>query len=103
MFGYFDENVFLFYEEDILANKLQKLGYTEMSINTVSFKHFESQSIDKVLSYFSKIKRLQNSKMYYQKTYNKINVFQVILFTIMNYWRRIELFVEIPIRKLIKK
>lgn len=100
--GYFDENVFLFYEEDILASKLKKLGYTEMSLNTVSFKHFESQSIDKALSYFNKIKRLQTSKMYYQKNYNHINIFQVILFTIINYWRRVELFIEIPIRKLFK-
>ena len=101
--GYFDENVFLFYEEDILASKLKKLGYKEMSLNYVSFKHFESQTIDKTLNYYNKIKRLQKSKMYYQKKYNNINLFQVILFTIINYWRRFELLLEIPIRKLIKK
>ena len=101
--GYFDENVFLFYEEDILANKLQKLGLIEVSLNNVSFKHFESQSINKVLSYFNKIKRLQKSKMYYQKEYNNINTFQLIIFTIINYWRRLELLIEIPIRKLLKK
>lgn len=100
---YFDENVFLFYEEDILSHKLKKLGYTEMSLNTVSFKHFESQSISKVMSYFNKIKRLQNSKMYYHKKYNNINSFQVILFTIINYWRRFELLFEIPIRKIMRK
>lgn len=100
-FGYFDENVFLFYEEDILANKLQKLGYKEMSLNTVEFKHFESQTIDKVLSYFNKIKRLQASKIYYQKTYNHINEFQLAIFYILNYWRRFELLIEIPIRKLL--
>jgi len=101
--GYFDENVFLFYEEDILANKLQKLGYNEMSLNTVNFKHFESQSIGKAMSYFNKIKRLQESKMYYQKEYNKINLFQIVLFTIINYWRRLELLIELPIRKIIGK
>lgn len=101
--GFFDENVFLFYEEDILANKLQKLGYKEMSLNTVSFKHFESQTISKAMSYFKKIKRLQTSKMYYQKTYNKINMFQTVLFTIINYWRRFELLIEIPIRKIMGK
>lgn len=49
--GYFDENVFLFYEEDILASKLKKLGYKEISLNNINFKHFESQSINKVLNY----------------------------------------------------
>lgn len=93
----------MFYEEDILAIKLKQLGYKEISLNTVSFKHFESQSIGKAMSYFGKIKRLQASKMYYQKKYNHINLLQRILFTIINYWRRLELLVEIPIRKIMKK
>lgn len=102
-FGYFDENVFLFYEEDILASKLKKLGYKEMSLNSVSFKHFESQTIGKVMSYYNKIKLLQKSKMYFQKKYNNISKFQQIIFTIINYWRRVELLFEIPIRILLKK
>ena len=100
--GFFDENVFLFYEEDILASKIKALGYKEMSLNNIEFKHFESQSIDKALNYFNKIKRLQKSKMYYHKEYNHINKFQTIIFYILNLWRRIELILEIPIRKLIK-
>jgi hypothetical protein len=100
-FGFFDEEVFLFYEEDILATKLKKLGYGEMSLNDVEFKHFESQTIDKVLNYMNKIKRLQKSKMYYQKKYNNINGFQVFIFNILNLWRRVELIFEIPIRKFL--
>lgn len=101
--GFFDENVFLFYEEDILAYKLQKLGLKEISLNDVSFKHFESSTISKIFSYFNKIKRLQESKMYFQKNYNNITKFQIIIFTILNYLRRFELLIEIPIRKLLKK
>ena len=101
--GYFDEKVFLFYEEDILASKLKKLDYTEMSLNTVTFKHFESQSIGNAMSYFTKIKRLQESKMYFQKSYHHISLWQTALFTILNYWRRLELLFEIPIRKMLKK
>ena len=101
--GYFDENVFLFYEEDILAQKLKKLGFGEMSLNNISFIHFESNSISKAMNYYNKMKRLQTSKMYYQKTYNKINGFQIFIFTIINYWRRFELLFEIPIRKFLKK
>ena len=84
--GFFDENVFLFYEEDILAHKLQKLGLKEISINDVTFKHFESNTISKVFSY-----------------YNKISRFQIVIFTILNYIRRFELLFEIPIKKLLKK
>ena len=101
--GFFDENVFLFYEEDILASKIKKLGYKVYSLNNVNFEHFESNSINKALSYYNKMKRLQTSKMYYQKTYNNINGFQNILFTILNFWKRVELLIEIPIRKLLSR
>lgn len=97
---FFDENVFLFYEEDILATKIKKLGYEAYSLNNVGFIHYESNTINKVFSYFNKIKRLQKSKMYYQKEYNHINNFQVLIFNILNIWKRIELLIEIPIRKL---
>lgn len=100
---YFDDNVFLFYEEDILATKIKKAGYKVYSLNNVCFEHFESNSINKAMNYYNKIKRLQASKMYYQKTYNNINVFQNIIFTILNFWRRIELLFEIPIRKFYQK
>lgn len=101
-YGFFDENVFLFYEEDILASKLQNLGYGELSLNYIEFKHFESQSIDKVLNYYKKIIRLQKSKMYYHINYNNINSIQKFIFHILNIWRRLELLIEIPIRKIIK-
>ena len=101
-YGFFDDNVFLFYEEDILASKIKRLGYESYSLNNVKFIHYESQSISKVISYFNKIKKLQISKMYYQKKYNNINKFQIIIFWILNFWRRMELCLEIPIRKLIQ-
>ena len=100
---YFDENVFLFYEEDILASKIKQAGYKVYSLNHVHFEHFESNSINKAMSYYNKMKRLQASKMYYQKNYNNINVFQNIIFTILNIWRRFELLFEIPIRKFYQK
>ena len=101
--NFFDENTFLFYEEDILANKIKKLGYEEYSLNNISFTHYESQTIDKAYSYFKKIKMLQKSKMYYQKEYNNINIFQIAIFKILNLWRKIELIIEVPVRKALKK
>lgn len=101
--GMFDENVFLFYEEDILAKKMQEKGYQTISVNDVKVTHYESQTIGKTLSYYKKMKQLYKSKMYYQKKYNHINFMQIIIFKILNVFRKIELIFEIPIRKIMKK
>lgn len=101
--NYLDENVFLFYEEDILGNKLKDIGYKTYSLNNINFTHFESQSIGKTINYYKKMKQLFKSKMYYQKNYNKINKFQSFCFYILWIFRNIELCFEIPIRKILKK
>ena len=100
---YLDENVFLFYEEDILGYKLKEVGYRIYSLNNIDFVHFESQSIGKTINYYKKMKQLFKSKMYYQKRYNKINKFQSICFYILWILRCLELCFEIPIRKILKK
>lgn len=101
--GKFDDNVFLFYEEDILAKQLQNLKYEILSLNDINFTHYESQTIGKTFSYFKKMKELYKSKMYYHMTYTKLNVFQVLIFKLLRGIRIIELLVEIPIRKILKK
>ncbi|MGN1299275.1 MAG: glycosyltransferase [Candidatus Scatovivens sp.] len=101
--GYFDDNVFLFYEEDILSKKIKKLGYKILSLNNINFIHYESKTINKTHSYYKRIKQLYTSKMYYQREYNKINKFQEIIFNILNVFRILELLIEIPIRKLLRK
>lgn len=98
-----DENVFLFYEEDILAKKLAEKKYKTISLNSEKFIHYESQTIGKTFSYYRKMKQLFKSKMYYHKTYNKINFLQVIVFHILNICRKIELLIEIPVRKSLHK
>ena len=101
--GYFDENVFLFYEEDILASKLRDAGYEVYSLNDVKFIHYESKTIKKSFNYFNKMKILYESKMYYQKNYNKINSFGIITFKILRFMRVLELLIEIPMRRILKK
>ena len=98
-----DENVFLFYEEDILEKKLKEKGYKTISLNSEKFIHFESQTIGKTYSYFKKKKELYKSKIYYHKTYNKINIMEHIIFIILQFARDIELLIEIPIRKFLGK
>lgn len=99
----FDENVFLFYEEDILAKQLSENDYEIYSLNNINFKHYESQTIGKTFSYFKKMQELYNSKMYYHNTYTKINKIQVLIFKVLHGIRIIELLVEVPIRKILNK
>ena len=99
----FDENIFLFYEEDILAKQLQQKGYLTYSLNNISFKHYESKTIGKSFSYYKKVKELYISKMYYHKKYNNINLFQILIFKLLRVIRVLELIIEIPIRKLLNK
>lgn len=101
--GPFDEETFLFYEEDILAIKLKEKGYKTISLNTEHFIHYESQSIGKAFSYYKKLKRLYNSKIYYHTKYNNMKLGGKIIFGVLNICRKIELLVEIPARKLLKK
>ena len=101
--GYLDDNVFLFYEDDLLAHKSREKNYKTISLNTEKFIHYESQSIGKSLNYYRKMKQLYKSKMYYHKKYNKINLLQIIIFEILNICRKLELLVEIPVRKLLNK
>lgn len=101
--GPFDEETFLFYEEDILAIKLKEKGYKTISLNTYHFIHYESQSIGKAFSYYKKLKRLYNSKIYYHTKYNNMKLGGKIIFGVLNICRKIELLVEIPARKLLKK
>lgn len=101
--GLLDDNVFLFYEEDILAQKIKSKGLEIASLNSEKFIHYESQTIGKSLTYYKKVRQMYISKMYYHKTYNKINSAQVLVYKILNICRKIELLIEIPIRKILRK
>ena len=92
--GYFDENVFLFYEEDIIGIKLKKLGYDIYSLNDISFIHYESRTINKTFSFYKKVQVLNKSKLYFQKKYNNINFMQCAFLKILFIARNIELFFE---------
>lgn len=101
--SYFDENVFLFYEEDILASKLKKKGYKTLSINNLEFIHYDSKTIGKLMNLFKKQKILFDSRKYYHKVYGGANKFVIGIFSILFYVRKFELLFEVPIRKLVSK
>ncbi|MGN1299288.1 MAG: glycosyltransferase [Candidatus Scatovivens sp.] len=69
--GYFDENTFLYFEEDIIGKKLSEAGYKVAVLNTCKFQHMEAVSVKRSMNYLKKYKLLQKSKRYYHKKYNK--------------------------------
>lgn len=77
--NYFDEKMFLYYEENVLGSKLRSLGYISVVVNDAVINHNHSVSIDKNFSYLNKFKELKKSQMYFQRTYNGANVIQRIL------------------------
>lgn len=91
--GYFDENTFLFYEEDIIAEKIKKAGYKIYLLNDISFMHYDSQTIGKVMKSIRKIQILFDSKIYYHKEYNNANKFQIFIFKILRSIRKFEVYI----------
>lgn len=79
MIGLFDENTFLYYEENIIGNKLKKLGMNTYVDKDVIIKHNLSVSVDKSFNSLKKYKILKDSQKYYQKEYNNLNIFGMIL------------------------
>ena len=83
--NYFDENTFLYYEENILGKKLKDKGKFTYVDNTVKVIHNLSVSVDKTYNSINKYKILKNSQKYYEKNYNNLNIFGIILLRIFYY------------------
>lgn len=100
--SYFDENTFLFYEEDILGDKIKEAGYKIQILNNINFMHYESKSIGKIMNLYKKMDILFDSKIYYHKKYNNVNGIKIFIINFLRYVRKFELIFEVPILKLSK-
>lgn len=68
--GFFDENVFLYYEENIIARKMERVN-KRVYINTqIEVFHNHSVSINKSINKIKKYTTLKRSQFYFQKEYN---------------------------------
>ena len=83
--NYFDEGTFLYYEENILGSKLKELKLKTYIDNTCQIKHNLSVSVDKSLNSINKYKILKKSQIYYEKKYNKLNIFGIIILKLFYY------------------
>lgn len=94
--GYFDELVFLYYEENIISKKIN----SKIKINTeTAVFHNHSVSIDKSVSYIKKYKLLKKSQIYFHKKYNGANKFELGLLHLTNFITLIGLY----IKKIVKR
>lgn len=66
--GWFDENTFLYAEENILAEKLERVGCRMAYVDSVYIKHMHGQSTQK-LGNKSRLLQLLNAELYYFRRY----------------------------------
>lgn len=78
--NYFDDKTFLYYEEYILARKLQKLNVKSIVDTSVYVEHKHNAVIGSNISRKDKYKIYKKSQLYYEKKYNKANIVIMFLF-----------------------
>lgn len=100
--GLFDEDIFLFCEEQILGYKLMQKGYKAAILNSHSFIHNEGASISKSIN--NKINKYmlhQKSKRVYLQKYLKVSKFKLVVFDFVSAFGRVERIAIYNIRKLL--
>ena len=85
---YFDENTFLYYEEQIFATKVKNKNEKKGIDNRVEIIHDHSVTIDKSIKRLKKQKILKTSQRYYAKKYQKANFIQMGLLYVTDYFYR---------------
>ena len=101
--NYLDENVFLYYEENILAKKIKNINKKEIVCNDIKVIHNHSVSIDKNIKKINKLKIQKKSQYYFQKVYNKANIFERIFLKLTAFLSRIILRIVYFFKDLLKK
>lgn len=85
---YLDENLFLYYEENVLAKKIKNIGLKTLIRNDILIKHNHSVSIDKNMKKIAKLKELKRSQYYFHKEYNQANILEKLLLKITAFTSR---------------
>lgn len=90
--NYMDENVFLYYEDNILGEKVRNLGLLVVVDNLVKIKHNYGITMRKNYNVRDRYKALFKSQIYYHTSYHKANRFKCFMlalsFDIGNLFRK---------------
>lgn len=93
-FGMYDENIFLYCEEEVLSLKMQKAKIKTALLPKESFIHNHGVSINKTYSSpIQKQKIYLNSKLYVIRNYYSANFFEYLVARILKYINLIEIVV----------
>lgn len=92
--GYFDENVFLYYEENIMGLKTKDLGKNIIVANNIDVIHDHAVSIDKSLKRIKKYDILKSSQYYFEKTYNHASKGELFLLRLTSKITRVILLIK---------
>ena len=92
--GGYDENMFLYGEEDLLSKKMADIDKKTVVVTGYKYKHIHSASIKKSLkSLYSRQKIREESTMYFYKNYLKINLLQQIFAKVFFAFVRLEVII----------
>lgn len=80
--NYFDDQVFLYYEEYILAHKLKDTKKLSKVNTSIYVEHLHNATIGTNLSKLKKYQVYKKSQMYYEKKYNQANCLEMFLFKV---------------------
>lgn len=98
--GMYDENIFLYCEETVLGIKLKNYGYKTALINSESFVHAHSVSINKsIASVYKQQKIMWESRLYTLNKYYNINKFKLTIVKILSFLGLLETRVRIRRKK----
>lgn len=85
---FLDENVFLYYEENILAKKLKNINKKIIVDNEIIVIHNHSVSIDKNIKKINKLKIQKQSQYYFHTKYNNANIFEKTMLKVTTFVNR---------------
>lgn len=99
----FDEGIFLYGEENILAYKINKKKYSNYLLPQLRFYHNSSQTINSFYSELSQIKMRNKSKIYFWKNYKEISSIKLFFFKLFLKYCEFEISFALSIRKIKNK
>jgi GT2 family glycosyltransferase len=97
--GYFEEEIFLYYEETILGTKAKNAGLNNYLLQNCRYDHYHAHTIDSVLSPKEKFRKNFDSKIYYWKYYRGAGFSFLFLLKILFLIVRFELLIISVVRK----
>ena len=92
--NFFDEETFLYYEEQIFAKKVKNENKKEIVDNNVQIIHDHSVTIDKSIKKIGKHRIMKKSQRYYCKEYLHANKLQIALLHITDKFYVLTLYVR---------